>query len=248
MVRRRPGILTMNKTKIPAVGSKRRRTGDSLLIARLDAAAGRLQRISQVSPDEPPLVEKALHAATEIERRLVDQSARIAYLENLSKTDELTGLLNRRGFEDSFHRALLSSGRYGDEGVLIACDIDDFKTVNDRYGHVAGDEVLRQVGLLLKTHTRETDFLARMGGDEFVVILVQTGWRNGPKRAQSLSRALNHLVVKTENHSIAVSASIGVEHFGPGDNDAGTLIARADMAMYCNKRRRAAITLVRAAE
>ena len=239
----------MSKQKTHTAESKRRRNGDSHLIARLGAAVVRLHRVSQAhKSDEPPLVEKALHAATEIERRLVDQSARIAYLENLSKTDELTGLLNRRGFDESFHRALLSSGRYGDEGVLIACDIDDFKTVNDRYGHVAGDEVLRQVGLLLKTHTRETDFLARMGGDEFVVILVQTGWRNGLKRAQSLSRALNRLVVKADNQTISVSASIGVEHFGPGDNDADTLIARADMAMYCNKRRRAAITLVRAAE
>jgi diguanylate cyclase (GGDEF)-like protein len=238
----------MSKTKITAAGTKRRRTGDSLLIARLDAAAGRLQRISQVNPDEPPLVEKALQAAVEIEQRLVDQSQRIAYLENLSRTDELTGLLNRRGFEESFRRTLVAAGRYGDAGVLIACDLDNFKEVNDRYGHAAGDEVLRQVGWLLKTHTRETDFLARVGGDEFAVILVQTGWRNGLKRAQSLSRALNRLTVKFENETITISTSIGVEQFGPNDSDADALIARADMAMYCNKRRRAAITLVRAAE
>lgn len=238
----------MSKQKTSAAGSKRRRSGDSRLIARLGAAAGRLHRINQTNADQPPLVEKALQAAAEIEQRLVDQSARIAYLENLSRTDELTGLLNRRGFEEAFRRALISAGRYGDAGVLIACDLDNFKTVNDRYGHLAGDEVLRQVGWLLKTHTRETDFLARIGGDEFAVILVQTGWRNGLKRAQSLSRALNRMVVKVENESITVSASIGVEQFGPNDNDAEALIARADMAMYCNKRRRAAITLVRAAE
>jgi diguanylate cyclase (GGDEF)-like protein len=228
---------------------KRHSSGDGHLIARLGAAAGRLNRIRQArDASEPPLVEKALQAAAEIEKRLVAQSARIAYLEALSVTDELTGLLNRRGFEDAFRRTLISAGRYGDEGVLIACDLDDFKSVNDRHGHGAGDEVLRQVGWLLKTHTRETDFVARLGGDEFAVILVQTGWRSGLKRAQTLSRALNRLTVRIGESNIVVSASIGVEHFGPGDNDSGALIARADMAMYVNKRRRAAITLVRAAE
>lgn len=239
----------MSKQKTRTTASKRRGTGDSHLIARLGAAAVRLNRIRQArAPNEPPLVEKALQAAAEVEKRLMAQSARIAYLETLSMTDELTGLLNRRGFEESFRRALISAGRYGDEGVLIACDLDDFKSVNDRFGHAAGDEVLRQVGWLLKTHTRETDFVARLGGDEFAVILIQTGWRNGLKRAQTLSRALNRLVVTFDEATISVSASIGVEQFGPDDHDAGTLIARADMAMYVNKRRRAAITLVRAAE
>lgn len=239
----------MSKQKTGAAESKRRSSGDSHLMARLGAAAGRLHRISQTrDPDGPPLVEKALQAAAEIERKLMAQSARIAYLEALSMTDELTGLLNRRGFDEAFRRALISAGRYGDEGVLVSCDLDDFKSVNDRHGHVAGDEVLRQVGALLKSHIRETDFVARLGGDEFTVILVQTGWRNGLKRAQTLSRALNRLIVKVEETAIGVSASVGVEHFGPDDNDAGTLMARADMAMYCNKRRRAAITLVRAAE
>ena len=215
----------------------------------MGAAVGRLHRINAAHTDnDPPLVEKALRAAAEVEQRLVEQTARIAYLENLSKTDELTGLLNRRGFEDSFHRVLVSSGRYGDHGVLVACDLDNFKDINDRYGHNGGDEVLRQVGWLLKNHTRETDFIARVGGDEFVVVLVQTAWRNGLKRAQSLRRALNRLTVTFEGQTIAVSASIGVERFGPEDNDADTLVARADMAMYCNKRRRGAITLIRAAE
>jgi diguanylate cyclase (GGDEF)-like protein len=239
----------MGKPKPQITGPKRRSGADSLLIARLGAAAGRLNRIRQArDPNEPPLVEKALQAAAEIENRLMAQNARIAYLETLSMTDELTGLFNRRGFEDSFRRTLVSAGRYGDEGVLIACDLDDFKAINDRHGHSAGDEVLRHVGRLLRTHTRETDFVARLGGDEFAAILVQTGWRNGLKRAQTLSRALNRLVVKIGETPIAVSASIGVEHFGPDDTDAGALIARADMAMYVNKRRRAAITLVRAAE
>lgn len=239
----------MSNQSTRATKSKRRGSGDSGLIARLGAASGRLNRIrSARDPNDAPLVEKALQAAAEIERQLMEQSARIAYLEALSVTDELTGLLNRRGFEESLRRALTSAGRYGDEGVLIACDLDDLKTINDRYGHSAGDEVLRRVGSLLRTHTRETDFVARLGGDEFAVILIQTGWRNGLKRAQTLSRALNRLPVQIVGATISVSASIGAEHFGPENTDPVTLIARADMAMYANKRRRSAITLVHAAE
>ncbi|MGE5538905.1 MAG: GGDEF domain-containing protein [Gemmatimonas sp.] len=237
----------MSKVKNRTTDTRQRRD-DSLLIARLGEVAGRLHRACVTADNETPLVEKALLAAAEVEKRLVAQSARIAYLETLSVTDELTGLLNRRGFEEAFRRALVAAGRYGDEGVLIACDLDDFKTVNDRFGHSAGDEVLRQVGHLLKTHIRDTDFVARLGGDEFAVILVPTGWRNGLKRAQTLNRALNRLVVGVEGQNISVSASIGVERFGPNDGDTDTLLARADMAMYCNKRRRAAVGLVRAAE
>jgi diguanylate cyclase (GGDEF)-like protein len=235
------------KTKSRAAASKRRRD-DDLLIARMGEMAGRLHRACLNDPKDPPLVERALQAAAEVEQRLVAQSHRIAYLEALSVTDELTGLLNRRGFEEAFHRALVAAGRYGDEGVLIACDLDDFKRVNDRYGHFAGDAVLRQVANLLKNQIRDTDFIARLGGDEFAVILVPTGWRNGVKRAQTLARALNDLVVHLDEQAITVNASIGVERFGPNDRDTDTLLARADMAMYLNKRRRASIGIVRAAE
>ncbi|HTI85360.1 MAG TPA: GGDEF domain-containing protein [Alphaproteobacteria bacterium] len=235
------------KSKNRAADAKRRRD-DNLLIARMGEVAGRLHRSCVKDPKDPPLVERALQAAAEVEQRLVAQSHRIAYLEALSVTDELTGLLNRRGFEEAFRRSLVASGRYGDEGVLIVCDLDDFKTVNDRYGHFAGDAVLRQAGQLLRTQIRDTDFVARLGGDEFAVILVPTGWRNGLKRAQTLSRALNRLVVTLDEQRITVNASIGVERFGRNDTDTDTLLARADMAMYCNKRRRTSIGLVRAAE
>lgn len=230
-------------------GAPKRRGDDRILMARLGCVADRLQRTSRsMESAKPPLVEQALSAAAEVERRLVAQHERIAYLEALSVTDELTGLLNRRGFDEALRRVLLSASRYGDEGVLLVCDLDDFKSVNDRYGHVAGDIALREVGRLLKTQVREIDFVARLGGDEFALILVQTGWRNGLKRAQAISRALNTLTVTVNETTIAISASIGIERFGPQDPDADTLIARADMAMYCNKRRRGTITLVHAAE
>jgi diguanylate cyclase (GGDEF)-like protein len=224
-----------------------RRAGDVDLVVRLGRLAARLQRENRRAEiTRAPLVEQALEAAAEVERRLVAQHERIAYLEALSITDELTGLLNRRGFDEALRRVLMSASRYGGEGVLLVCDIDDFKNVNDCHGHAAGDLALREVGNLLKAQVRETEFVARLGGDEIAVILVQTGWRNALKRAQAISRALNRLTVGKER--IAIRASIGIERFGPNDADVRTLLARADMAMYCNKRRKGAITLVHAAE
>lgn len=226
-----------------------RRADDENLVARLGRLAARLQRANRrAEAAKAPLVEQALEAAAEVERRLVAQHERITYLEALSITDELTGLLNRRGFDEALRRVLMSASRYGDGGVLLVCDVDDFKNVNDRHGHATGDLALREVGNLLKGQVRETDFVARLGGDEFALILVQTGWRNGLKRAQTISRALNRLSVTIGDERIAIGASIGIERFGPNDADARTLLARADMAMYCNKRRKGAITLVHAAE
>ncbi|HET8534923.1 MAG TPA: GGDEF domain-containing protein [Sphingomicrobium sp.] len=235
----------MSKKARPS--SIERRADDVDLVARLGGLAARLQRANRrAETAKAPLVEQALEAAAEVERRLVAQHERIAYLEALSITDELTGLLNRRGFDEALRRALMAASRYGDEGVLLVCDIDDFKNVNDCHGHAAGDLALRDVGSLLKAQVRETDFVARLGGDEFALILVQTGWRNALKRAQAISRALNRLTVGKEK--IAIRASIGIERFGPNDADARILLARADMTMYCNKRRKGAITLAHAAE
>ena len=237
----------MSKKAHPS--SIERRADDVDLVARLGRLSARLQRTNRrAETAKAPLVEQALEAAAEVERRLVAQHERIAFLEALSITDELTGLLNRRGFDEALRRILMSALRYGDDGVLLVCDIDDFKNVNDRHGHAAGDLALREIGNLLKAQVRETDFVARLGGDEFALILVQTGWRNGLKRAQAISHALNRLTVTVGKERIAIGASIGIERFGPNDADARTLLARADMAMYCNKRRKGAITLVHAAE
>jgi diguanylate cyclase (GGDEF)-like protein len=194
-----------------------------------------------------PLVEQILDTTAEVESFLTEQSARIAYLENLTLTDELTGLRNLRGFNEHLHRALASAERYGDEGVLVFCDLDAFKNINDTHGHHVGDIVLRQVARVINAQVRETDIVARLGGDEFAVLMVQTNWRDGLKRAQMLSHVMNRTIVTHEGHEIGISASFGVEPFGPND-EANHLVARADMAMYVNKRKKASVKLNTAAE
>jgi diguanylate cyclase (GGDEF)-like protein len=220
------------KSKNRAADAKRRRD-DNLLIARMGEVAGRLHRSCVKDPKDPPLVERALQAAAEVEQRLVAQSHRIAYLEALSVTDELTGLLNRRGFEEAFRRSLVASGRYGDEGVLIVCDLDDFKTVNDRYGHFAGDAVLRQAGQLLRTQIRDTDFVARLGGDEFAVVLPGVRERHHAERVADKILAAAHAPFEVGAFTLQIGASIGVAFNADyGGTGWQSLVEHADKKLY----------------
>lgn len=245
-----------SKTKRTETAAPRRTrsTSDHRLLRDIGSAAGRLldtlgrkagpldAAAPRARPTAPALVDQALDAADEVQTFLAEQTARIAYLENLTLTDELTGLRNRRGFNEQLRRTLASANRYGDQGVLVFCDLDTFKSINDNYGHHVGDFVLRQLAKVLEAEVREIDLVARLGGDEFAILMIQTNWRDGIKRAQMLSRAVNRTIVTYHGNEIGVSASFGVEPFGPQDEESN-LIARADMAMYINKRKKASISL-----
>jgi diguanylate cyclase (GGDEF)-like protein len=183
------------------------------------------------------LLERALLYAARIERQLADQDQRIACLQDLSRTDDLTGLLNRRGFMDQFRRTLAFSRRYGHEGLLQYCDLDSFKSVNDDHGHAAGDALLKLTGKTLLGAVRDCDVVGRLGGDEFAVVLVQTSWRDGLKRAQTIQWRLEQTTLDFDGQTIPLRVSIGYEVYGPEDA-IDDLICRADMAMYYFKRRK----------
>ena len=108
--------------------------------------------------------------------------------------DPLTGLLNRRGFEKELSRVLATARRYDEQGVLIYLDLDDFKRVNDNYGHSAGDEMLKQVACFLDKSVRRSDYVARLGGDEFAILLIKISDMNGILRAEIMNRRLNREV------------------------------------------------------
>jgi GGDEF domain-containing protein len=146
--------------------SRSRETTTAGVLAALNAAG--------LSPehDSERLVDWALAAVADSEKRMAILQARIDYLEGLSMTDELTGLLNRRGFAGQLGRALAAARRSGPHGALLICDLDGFKAVNDQHGHAMGDAVLRHVTQLLMQHVRRTDAVARLGGDEFALLLV----------------------------------------------------------------------------
>ena len=180
----------------------------------------------------------AMDQAHAAERRIAELMERLGHVERLAVTDELSGLLNRRGFEAELKRAMQGARRYREQGVLIYVDLDGFKPINDTHGHAAGDEVLRRVSGLLAENLRGTDFVGRLGGDEFAVLLTRTSWEAGLKRAEAFDAMLNGTVVDWHGRVIAVSASLGFQTYGPDDDPTGILNA-ADNAMYETKRARA---------
>lgn len=179
----------------------------------------------------------ALATAAAAEQRIADLEERLAYLESLSVTDELSSVLNRRGFVLDLSRAIAAASRGGPQGVLIVCDLDGFKAVNDRYGHRAGDEVLRQVAATLRRHVRKNDVVARLGGDEFAMLLIGASLPNARRKCLCLARALVASPPQVDANSIPLDASFGLVVYD-GSEDQDALLHRADMAMYTEKRRR----------
>ena len=206
----------------------------------ITTAAERLRRISRPKgktrdPSVDALVDQLLAAAAELEQQVSEQQARIRYLESLSMTDELTGLLNRRGFRCELDHALARARRRQETGLLVLFDLDLFKAINDSYGHMAGDAVLCAVAEVLRQRTRKSDYLARLGGDEFAVLMTDTAPQRGETLASKLDRLINGLIVKWRHWEIPVSASFGVEVYGQRSRPDG-LLSRADRALYRRKR------------
>lgn len=173
--------------------------------------------------------EKSLEAA---QARLAEQDERIRQLETLATTDELTNLHNRRGFFESFNRELDRSRRGQSEGgLLILIDLDNFKAVNDTYGHQAGDAALKLVAATLAAHIRIMDTAARLGGDEFVLLLANTDRTKAAGRARDLVRKLNSLSLVWMGTEIPVRASLGLREYKGGDT-AERIFGDADSAMY----------------
>lgn len=186
---------------------------------------------------EQAIVERALRYATETEQQIAAQRERIAELEDLSSTEPLTNLPNRRGFEGQFDRVIARARRFGETGVVGYCDLDNLKTVNDEYGHAAGDDLLKCAAQTLKDSVRDIDIVGRLGGDEFGIVLVNTSWKDGARRMRTIQWMLDSAGTVYRGKGIRLQVSIGVEPYGPHDT-VEDLIHRADMAMYYNKRRK----------
>lgn len=189
-------------------------------------------------PEGSAFIAQVLDLAAQTEQRIAEQQARIQHLESLTTTDELTGLLNRRGFMEGMQRALQSARRYDEEGVLSFIDLDGFKPINDTYGHAAGDMVLRRVGELLLSNVRKTDLVARLGGDEYAVLFVHAVKQIGRKRAETLRQTLNASNLVYGDVSIPIRASLGCADYS-GWSVPEDLLRKADRAMYREKNRRA---------
>lgn len=154
--------------------------------------------------------------------------------EALADRDGLTPVLNRRAFLRELQRAAAFVERYGREAAVVYVDLDGFKQVNDGFGHAVGDAVLVHVARLLRDHVRMSDVVGRLGGDEFGVILVETGAAEAHAKARALARLIAGMPTVVEGIPHRITAAFGVHVLSPLD-DAETAIARADEAMYAAK-------------
>jgi len=183
------------------------------------------------------ILSELLEYAAAAEQQLADQRRRIAYLEGLSMTDELTGLANRRGFEQFLGQALSAARRHEESGVIGFFDLDDFKTLNDALGHEAGDAALAHVGTVLAEGVRSFDCAARLGGDEFAVVLVRCKPVAAARRLRLLQEAIARTPFIHRSERFTLSASLGIRPFN-GGCESRELLFEADRAMYQDKRRR----------
>lgn len=142
--------------------------------------------------------------------------------------DGLTELFNRRSFEEKLSQEIKRSRRYSQPMCLILIDIDDFKIINDAYGHKVGDQVLCALAAFISQHVREFDVVARWGGEEFAIILSNTDQTQGVQRAENLRQEIE---AYTFTHNITVTCSFGVTSYKESDTEQ-SIFARVDKALY----------------
>lgn len=158
-------------------------------------------------------------------------------LSEIARIDPLTGLYNRRAFDECCEIEFSRAQRSGSSFSIIMCDLDHFKKVNDRYGHHIGDEVLKRFAAILKDKIRQQDVAARFGGEEFVLLLPDTNTEQGLQVAEQLrAKTAATQVTLDEGIEFTISASFGVAHNCASDSTWSAVLQRADNALYIAKK------------
>ncbi|BEU03687.1 GGDEF domain-containing protein [Agarivorans sp. OAG1] len=157
-------------------------------------------------------------------------------LRRLSETDDLTGAFNRRRFFESLANHYQTFHRHFLDCSLIMLDIDNFKRINDQYGHPCGDRVLKQVYQQICTQLREVDICARMGGEEFAILLPNTKTSEALRSAERIRIAIEEYTFTTLNHQVDVTVSLGVSSIEVTDSNCDSVLQRADDALYHAKK------------
>jgi diguanylate cyclase (GGDEF)-like protein len=183
-----------------------------------------------------------LRARLQVGERIVRHRKAIkeqqAQLEHLAREDTLTGLSNRRHFDERLQEEWRRALRYGHSLSLLMCDIDHFKQVNDVYGHMYGDSVLKEVGQTLLQGSRASDVVARYGGEEFVVLLCEAGREQAVIVAERLRSAVKALSFSHPSGPFHITISVGVATSAQSQSDDPVrLLAEADEALYAAKGR-----------
>ena len=168
-----------------------------------------------------------------IERDLTEHKKLQFELEDMAKTDGLTGMANRQAFMERANSEFNRARRYSRSLSVIMIDIDHFKSINDQYGHAAGDQVLRQLGQHCHNRLRDSDFLGRIGGEEFALLLPDTPQDSAFHVAERMREQLSKTTIALDNGiTLEITASFGVASVNEEDADFNAMLHRADAAMY----------------
>lgn len=192
---------------------------------------------AELTPPVRAAMQTLLGEIDELRSEVGRLKTRLAEVEDLADRDPLTPVLNRRAFVRELSRIRTFSQRYGSPASLVYFDMDDFKSVNERFGHAAGDAALQAVAGRLIANVRESDIVGRMGGDEFAVILAQADRPTAEAKAASLARVIEDVPVEFGDWSAPLHIAFGVSEISP-DLEPEVIVAQADAAMFVRKRDR----------
>jgi len=191
----------------------------------------------QMDVNERKINEQLLELANEQLRAQVEKIENLrAELREQSLRDPLTGLYNRRYLAETITREVARAKRENDHLSIIISDIDLFKTINDTYGHKAGDTFLVSVANLLKNNARSSDVVCRYGGEEFLLVIPGATMEDAYKRADEIRQKCMELIAEFEGKRFSLSMSFGVATYPTHGEDAEEIIIKADKALYHSKR------------
>lgn len=181
------------------------------------------------------LFDRTILAVLSVSYLLMSEARLRRNLLNLARLDPLTGALNRRALEHEAFARIAAARRSRSDMSALMIDVDFFKTVNDRYGHHAGDAALRALGTLLKDVLRKRDVLIRVGGDEFLALLPGAGIAHAEETARRIKTAIAGLYIPSEQGAFQIQVSIGTASVGSGMVDLDDLIRTSDKSLYERK-------------
>jgi len=191
---------------------------------------------TELSPNVRAALQALLDEVGRLRQELELTRKRISHLERMADEDSMLPIANRRAFVRELTRLISYCERYGTAGSVLYFDLNGMKDINDRFGHPAGDEVLRHFARLLVGNVRDSDVVGRLGGDEFGVILAQADETQARDKASSLVELVNTQPVMWQGESLLLSCAVGIHQFSARQN-ADEALSKADADMYDEKRR-----------
>jgi diguanylate cyclase (GGDEF)-like protein len=190
--------------------------------------------VAELTPRVRDVLMSLMQEVESLRRELDRTKEKLGEVERVADTDTLSPIANRRSFVRELSRVMSYAERYNIETALLFFDVDGLKSVNDTYGHAAGDAVLMHIADALRANIRTSDVVGRLGGDEFAVILSHANEAQAKQKADLLQSRICEVPVLFNGTEISTAASVGVYTFGPGETPTN-VIATADKNMYEQK-------------